>query len=357
MVKQKVMIAMSGGVDSSVAAYLLLQQGFEVVGATLQIWPDEEDRVGGCCGWSAINDARRVANHLGIPHYVLNYRSIFKQKVVDYFCREYLAGRTPNPCIACNRFVKFGALVEQARALEIDFVATGHYARIKWDEKQKRYLLYKGADRHKDQSYVLYNLTQEQLSHLLFPLGEITKNEVRNIARKLNIPVGEKPESQEICFIPDNDYGRFVSFRYPEHVRPGPIKDVHGQVIGKHKGIAYYTIGQRRKLGIATGEPMYVIALDPTTNSVIVGGKSQVFSSSCAAIDVNFIAIDRLETKLEVEAKIRYTATPVKAVIAPGPNQSVKVLFKQPVRAITPGQAVVFYQGELVIGGGTICLV
>ncbi|NPV90803.1 MAG: tRNA 2-thiouridine(34) synthase MnmA [Firmicutes bacterium] len=353
MAGDKVMVAMSGGVDSSVAAYLLKQQGYEVVGVTLQIWPGSE-APGGCCGWSAIDDARQVAASLGIPHYVFNYRSIFEEQVVQYFCSEYLAGRTPNPCIACNRAIKFGAMLEQAGSLGMDYLATGHYVRVERREADHRYLLLKGLDRRKDQSYVLYNLTQPQLSRLVFPLGGLTKTEVRSIAAGLDLPVAGKPESQEICFIPDNDYGGFVASRHPDAIRPGPIIDTDGAVIGQHRGIARYTIGQRRGMGVAAGSPRYVVSLDPETNTVVVGDESQVFSDSCTATDINLISIAGLTGEMEVEAKIRYAAPPTEVVISPGEGGTIEVRFKKPVRAITPGQAVVFYQGDVVVGGGTI---
>ena len=284
MAGDRVMVAMSGGVDSSVTAYLLKQQGFEVTGVTLQIWPSSE-APGGCCGWSAIEDARQVAVSLGIPHYVFNYRSIFEEQVVKYFCSEYLAGRTPNPCIACNRTIKFGVMLEQAKTLGMDYLATGHYVRVTRRDSDRRYLLLKGLDRRKDQSYVLYNLTQEQLSRLVFPLGEMTKDRVRSIAVGLDLPVAGKPESQEICFIPDNDYGGFVATRHPDVIKPGPIVDTEGVLIGQHRGIARYTIGQRRGMGVAAGVPRYVVSLEPETNTVVVGDESQVFSASCTATE------------------------------------------------------------------------
>lgn len=351
MKKNKVLVAMSGGVDSSVAAKLLLDIGYDVTGATLQLMPCDIE--GGCCGLSAVDDARQVAQQLGIPHYVLNYRERFERQVIDYFCAEYLIGRTPNPCIACNRFIKFGDLLQQAQSMEMDFLATGHYARIKYDEGRQRYLLYRGLDRGKDQSYVLYNLNQEQLAHVIFPLGEYSKPQIRHMAGELDLVVAEKAESQEICFVEDDDYAGFLSRRNPGSIVPGPILNTQGEVLGKHQGIAHYTIGQRRGLGLAQGYPIYVVALDPERNAVIVGDKDEVYSGGCKAIHVNWIAFDHLEGEVEVEAQIRYTAKPVPAIVKEV-DGVVNVEFKQPVRALTPGQAVVFYEGEIVLGGGTI---
>lgn len=352
MVKQKVMVAMSGGVDSSVTAGLLLQQGYEVIGATLQLMPKDKEK--GCCGWSAVDDARQVAGQLGIAHYVFNYRERFEEQVIDYFCAEYLKGRTPNPCIACNRYIKFGDMLKQARAVGMDYLATGHYARIKFDDNKKRYILYRALDRNKDQSYVLYSMTQEQLAHMMFPLGEYAKPQIREIASQLNLIVADKAESQEICFVEDDDYAGFVAARNPGQIKPGPILDTGGEVLGQHAGIAHYTIGQRRGLRLAKGYPVYVVALDPVRNAVIVGDKDEVFANECMARDVNWIAFEKLSGELEVEAQIRYTARPVRAVLTPQEDSSAKVLFKEPVRALTPGQAVVFYEGDMVLGGGTI---
>jgi len=352
MMKTKVLAAMSGGVDSSVAVKLLLDAGYDVTGATLQLMSCDTE--GGCCGWSAVSDARQVAQQLGIPHYVLNYRERFEKQVIDYFCAEYLFGRTPNPCIACNRHIKFGDLLQQARSMDMDFLATGHYAQVKYDEDRQRYLLYRGRDRRKDQSYVLYSLGQDQLAHLLFPLGDYTKPEIRNMASDLDLVVAEKAESQEICFVEDDDYARFVSSRNPGVIKPGPIVSTQGELLGHHEGIVHFTIGQRRGLKIAKGYPIYVVALDPQRNAVIVGDKDEVFARSCRAANLNWIAMDRLEGELEVEAQIRYTAKPVPAVVKSNMDGTVRVAFREPVRALTPGQAVVFYEGELVLGGGTI---
>lgn len=347
---------MSGGVDSSVAAALLLEEGYEVIGITMQLWSQTEERSpGGCCSLETIQDARQVAEKLGIPFYVVNFQDAFEQKVINYFTTEYLAGRTPNPCIACNRHIKFAALMERAQALEADFLATGHYARVVYSAERARYLLYKGEDERKDQSYVLYNLTQEQLAHTLFPLAQYTKEEIREKALHLGLKVAQKPESQEICFIPDNNYRNFLLKRVgAEQFPPGDFLNLQGEVIGRHQGLPFYTIGQRKGLGLALGYPAFVVALDPRQNTVIIGREDEVFQQGLYAVDNNFIAIEELTEPLAVEVKIRYSAKPASAVISWAEDGRVKVLFAEPQRAATPGQAVVYYQGDLVLGGGTI---
>jgi len=357
--RKKVLVAMSGGVDSSVAAAILKQQGYEVVGVTMQIWPKDapppEDDTG-CCSLSAVEDARRVADILGIPHYVMNFRGEFEKRVIQNFVDEYMKGRTPNPCIVCNKEIKFSALLRKARALGIDLIATGHYAVIKYYSERKRYLLYKAKDATKDQTYVLYGLTQEQMKCTLFPLGTYTKVEVRRIAEELNLPVAEKAESQEICFVTDNDYRRFIRERKGDHIKPGPFLDTKGNVIGQHKGIPYYTIGQRRGLGIALGYPAYVVGIDRGKNAVIVGTKEELYDKELVVEGNNFIPFDSLEGTIRVSVKVRYKAKEAPAVIQPlqKGGKRVKVVFDKPQRAITPGQAAVYYQGDMVVGGGTI---
>ncbi|MCR4442042.1 MAG: tRNA 2-thiouridine(34) synthase MnmA [Peptococcaceae bacterium] len=353
----RVVVAMSGGVDSSVACALLLEEGYDVIGVTMKTWEcgTADLRENACCSTQAVQDARNVAERLGIPHYVVNFQELFAQKVIGYFIDEYLRGRTPNPCIACNRHIKFGALIKKARELEAAGIATGHYARIDFDERTGRYLLYRGDDRSKDQSYVLYNLTQEQLAWTIFPLGAYSKERIREKAAQLGLAVAKKPESQEICFIPDNDYKRFLENKAAaKEIKPGYFLDTKGKVIGKHKGLPYYTVGQRKGLGLAMGYPAYVVALDPENNNVIVGREEEIYREGLRARDNNFIALESLKQELDVEAKIRYGAEPARAVISPEEDGRVCVRFLQPQRAITPGQSVVYYRGDLVVGGGVI---
>ncbi|SHJ49955.1 tRNA 2-thiouridine(34) synthase MnmA [Paramaledivibacter caminithermalis] len=359
--RNKVVIGMSGGVDSSVAAYLLKKQGYEVIGITMKVWQDDNDKDydndkdDGCCGLSAVDDARRVANKLGIPFYVMNFKSIFKETVIDNFIDEYINGRTPNPCIVCNKRIKFGELLRKAHSLGAYYVATGHYAKIIKDDKTSRYLIKKSSAESKDQTYMFYNLTQDQIKHILMPLGEYSsKEEIRNIAKEMEFDVANKPDSQEICFIPDNDYGKFISERNASCIIPGDFIDTEGNVLGKHKGIIHYTIGQRKGLGISLGKPAYVIDIRPEKNQVVLGDNADVFSQKLIAKDVNFIPFEKLEAPIEIKAKIRYSAKPAEATIYPLKENMVKVEFNKPQRAITPGQAVVFYDGDILVGGGTI---
>jgi len=356
---KRVLAAMSGGVDSSVAAALLIEQGYEVIGATMRLWPEELCRYHApgprlCCSVAGIEDARRVAAQLGIPHYVLDMREVFQCTVIDPFCRDYSAGRTPNPCINCNRYLKFGALLERARELGAGWVATGHYARVRRDQARGRWLLLTGVDRAKDQSYTLYGMTQEQLGQALLPVGEITKSQTRELAQRLGLVVAERPESQEICFIADERYPDFVRRTLPRTVAPGPILDVSGRQVGEHHGIINYTIGQRRRLGLAGARPRYVVAIDSARNAIIVGGPQDLLRRHLQAAGANFLSFPPWPGELAGTGKIRYNMQPqpCRATVS-GPEQ-LTVSFEQPQRAITPGQAVVLYQGELVVAGGVI---
>lgn len=355
---QKVVVGMSGGVDSSVAAYLLKKQGYDVVGVTMQIWQDEEEAAkeesGGCCGLSAVDDARRVAEALDIPYYVMNFKKEFKENVMDYFVEEYLQGRTPNPCIACNRYVKWKSLLQRSLAIGADYIATGHYARV--DQLPNgRYALRMSATAAKDQTYALYNLTQYQLAHTMMPVGEYTKDEIRKLAEEMQLPVAHKPDSQEICFIPDNDYAGFIDDAAKERVpKPGNFVTVDGEVIGRHKGITHYTVGQRKGLNLALGHPVFVTEIRPDTNEVVIGENEDVFSTVLTCTNLNFMSIEDLTESRKVLAKIRYSHRGELCLIERVDATTVKCTFDKPVRAVTPGQAVVFYEGEYVLGGGTI---
>lgn len=354
--KPKVVVGMSGGVDSSVAAYLLKEQGYDVIGVTMQIWQKDGavEQDGGCCGLSAVDDARRVCQKLEIPHYVLNFREEFKKDVIDYFLEEYQQGRTPNPCIACNRYVKWESMLRKSIQIGAQYIATGHYAKIIQDEQTGRFMLKRAKTLAKDQTYALYNLTQYQLSHTLMPLGDYTKEEVRAIAKEIGLLVANKPDSQEICFVPDNDYAKYITEETGKEPQKGKFVTKDGKILGEHKGIIHYTIGQRKGLGISLGKPLYVVDINPEDNTVVLGEHEDVFGSVVYANQLNFMPFEKLEGKLKAQAKIRYKHEPADCMIEMVDEDTLKCVFKEPQRAITPGQALVIYQGDIVVGGGTI---
>jgi tRNA-specific 2-thiouridylase len=343
----KVAIAMSGGVDSSVAAALLKEDKHDVIGVTMRILPAEYDTT------QAERDATDTARQLGIPHHFLDLRDVFARRIMDYFCREYQLGRTPNPCILCNKFIKFGALWAKVRELGADFLATGHHARIEKDESSGKFLLKKGRDRMKDQSYFLCQLMQEQLGHILFPIGHLTKERVRRMAAEMGLPVTSQTESREICFITDDDQGKFLERHIPQAV-PGKILDQNGRVLGEHQGITSYTVGQRKGLGIFTARPLYVTSIRSENNTITVGTREQTFGTELIAENLNWISIPEPTYPLKVKAKIRYRHPEAEATVKPQDDFSVYVKFTEPQMAITPGQEVVFYDGDILIGGGTI---
>jgi tRNA-specific 2-thiouridylase len=344
---------MSGGVDSSVAAALLVERGYEVIGLMLRLWSEPgEGAENRCCTPDAVEDARRVARTLEIPFYLLNCERRFKAYVVDPFIRAYACGRTPNPCPACNRHIKFGYLMQMASALDADYLATGHYARVRRADGQ--YRLLRGIDPRKDQSYVLYMLGQEQLRHTLFPIGEYTKAQVREMAAGWGLPAADKRDSQDICFVRDHDYRRFLQVYAPEAIRPGPVLDSGGREIGRHKGLPFYTIGQRRGLGIAWSEPLYVLEMDAARNALTVGPASELGAQSLRVMDVSFVIGHPPHLPAFASAKIRYTGQEVEATLRPGGDGIVNVHLTTPVRDVAPGQAAVFYRGEILLGGGII---
>lgn len=357
---KKAVIGMSGGVDSSVAAALLKEQGFEVIGLTMRLWDGEEINgeysEGTCCSHSAAEDARFVCNRLGIEHFVLDFREDFKKYVIDYFVEEYNSGRTPNPCIACNKFLKFDAMLKKAELLGADYIATGHYAKVEYNRQTNRYLLKKAEAAEKDQTYALYSLTQEQLSKTLMPLGTLKdKSETRKIAERLGLVTAKKPDSMEICFVPDKDYASFIKRHSDNSPKEGNFVDADGNILGRHKGIIHYTIGQRKGLGITFGKPMFVVKIDAEANEVVLAEKGSEFSNALTAGQLNFIPFDTPKEPIRVNAKVRYSAKEAPATVTVE-NGRAKVIFDQPQRAVTPGQAVVFYEidGNNVIGGGVI---
>ncbi len=347
--KERVVVGMSGGVDSSVAALLLKERGYDVIGVTMQFWGE------GCGGSSAAEDAEKVAGILEIPHYVMDFREVFLREVVDYFTREYLQGRTPNPCVVCNRRVKWEALLERSRQLGAEYIATGHYARIDRLENG-RYAVRNSVTAEKDQTYALYNLTQEQLKRTLMPVGEYEKARIREIAREAGLPVAQKPDSQEICFIPDHDYAGFIERTAREKLSgPGNFVTRDGRVLGRHRGISHYTIGQRRGLELPMGHRVFVTEIRPETNEVVVGENEELFVDRAVCTDLHFMSIEDLPSERRVRAKIRYNHAGEFCTVKKIGEDLAECRFEGKVRAVTPGQAVVFYDGEYVLGGGTLC--
>lgn len=346
----KVVVGMSGGVDSSVAAYLLKEQGYDVIGVTMQLW-EGEDSEGNCCGLTAAEDARAVAAKIGIPHYVFNFKKVFKESVIDYFVKEYLQGETPNPCIACNRYVKWEALLHRAMELGADYIATGHYANIVRHPVTGRYTIKTAGN--KDQSYALYNLTQEQLSKTLMPDGAYEKSEIREIAEKIGLRVANKPDSQDICFVPDGNYGEFIKENSDAVISQGDFVDMNGNVIGRHKGITNYTIGQRKGLGIALGIPAYVTEIDRENNRVVIGTNEDLFKNNVLIKDYNYMGHEKIEGEVRCYGKLRYNQKKAPCIIR-HKGDYIEAVFDEPQRAVTPGQAAVFYDEEYVLGGGVI---
>ena len=357
-IMKKILVAMSGGVDSSVAAAMMVEAGYDVTGITMRLGaPDTievEPERPNCCSLEGIEDARRVATQLNIPFYGVNYEDIFQERIIDYFVAEYLDGRTPSPCMVCNRELKFGRLLDLAKTLACDAIATGHYARVEQHPETGRYLLRKALDVSKDQSYFLAGLTQEQLRCAMMPLGEYTKAEVRDLARKYQLRTAEKIESQELCFVADTNYRRFLKDRVPEKIQGGDIVDEKGTVLGKHDGVPFYTVGQRRGLGIAVGKPLYVTKLNVAENTVTVGDPDDLLDDTMSVERLNLIAIEKLTEPIRAHVQIRSRDVGGPATIAPIGDTEALVTFDEPRRAITPGQATVFYDGEYVLGGGWI---
>lgn len=342
--KKKVVVAMSGGIDSSIAAALLIEEGYEVLGVTMRLYEGDEN----------FEAAQQVAQQLGIPWHILDFRREFNRLVIDYFCQEYLAGRTPNPCVICNLKIKFGLLLEKAKSLGADHIATGHYAINEYDKKSDRFLLKRGVDENKDQSYFLYRLNQDILPYVLFPLGRFKKRQSRELAKKFGLRNYKEEESQEICFIQEGDYRKFLRQNVLESIKQGKFVDKLGNILGAHQGIPFYTIGQRKGLGISSNTRKYVIKIDPQENTVILSEEEDLYQDKLIIKDLNFISGDKLSDSIKVEVKIRYNSKKAPAIVSPYQDDEIVINFKKPQRAITPGQSAVFYQGDIVIGGGII---
>lgn len=354
---KKAMIAMSGGVDSSVAAYLIKSAGYECIGATMRLFDNEDAGISNektCCSLDDVEDARSVAYKINIPYYVFNFTADFKREVIDRFINSYESGSTPNPCIDCNRYIKWKKLFLRMKELGLDFVVTGHYARIEKNEQNGRYLLKKGKDSGKDQSYVLYNMTQEQLSHTLLPIGEYSKSDVRKIAEENGFINAKKHDSQDICFVPDGDYAAFIERYTGKTFESGDFVNADGEVLGKHKGLIHYTVGQRKGLGLALKKPQYVCRKDLKANTVILGDNSDLFTREFIASDFNWIMFDQPQKPFTANVKTRYSQSEQPATVTPLGNGDVRIVFDTPQRAITAGQAAVAYIGDTVVGGGTI---
>lgn len=355
--KRRVVVAMSGGVDSSVAAWLLKKQGYEVIGITMCFNISHSDRKRpSCCGLEGIQDAKRVAEKIGIPHYVLNFNKELESKIIDDFCMEYLRGRTPNPCVRCNQYLKFHSLLKKAKGFGADFLATGHYARIDYNRRYRRFVLRKGIDKEKDQSYFLYRIKKQALPYILMPLGNYTKKQVRQIAKKIGIKVADKRASQEICFI-DKDYREFLKSRLSKKnikIKPGSIIDTKGRILGEHQGICFYTLGQREGLGVALGHRAYIINIDVGQNTIILGKEEELYAKGLIAEKANLIGATSFQKPISAKVKIRYNHREVSCRVASLNRNSMKIIFSKPQRAVTPGQSAVLYDKDIILGGGII---